>query len=62
VLDGFVGKELRHQIQLSVAEPQSIQDHGDGRRSHAYLLAIARVLGIQHRRQTDLLAHACHDA
>ncbi len=61
MLNWFVCKVLWDQIQLPVAEAQAIQNHRDRCRSHAYLLAIAWVLGIQPRRKANLLAHACHN-
>ncbi len=36
VLDGFVLKILRHQIELSIVEPQPIEDHRNGCRSYTH--------------------------
>jgi hypothetical protein len=59
---GMPGKELRHQIQLSEAPPQPMEHHGDRGRSHADLVAMARILGIQPGGESDFVADACHDA
>src|SRR5260370_14368963 len=62
VLNWFVSEVLWHQIQLPVAEAQSIQNHRYCCRSHAYLLTIPWVLVIQPRCKTDLLSHARHNS
>jgi hypothetical protein len=61
-LDRFVREILGHQIQSPVAESQAIQNHRDGRCSHTHLLPIARILGIQPCRKTNLLTYARYNA
>jgi hypothetical protein len=57
----LVGKELGHQIQLPVTEPQSVEHEGHRGRAHAHLLTLPRRLLVQPGRYSDLSAHFGHD-
>ena len=47
MFDGLVRKVLGHQVQLTIAETQPIEDHGRRCGSHTHLFTIGRVLLIQ---------------
>lgn len=61
VLDRLLGKELRHQIQLAVAETQAVEHEGHCGSAHAYVLAIPRFLLVQPSRYPDFPADLRHD-
>lgn len=62
MLDGLVSKELRHQVQLAIAEPQSIEHQGYGGRADAHLLPAAGILLVESGGHPDLATDLGDDA
>lgn len=54
-------RTLWHQIETTIAKPQSVEDHRDRRRAHTHPRVIARIESVQVRCETNFLAHASHD-
>ena len=61
-LDRLGGKELRHQIQPAITEPQPVEDHRHRCRADADPLVALLVLRVQPLPQPDLAADSRHDA
>jgi hypothetical protein len=60
LLNGLVGTILGHQIQLAIAQTQSIENHRHRRRTSAYDASLLSCLFIQPLRYPRFLAYPCY--
>src|SRR5690348_15245349 len=62
MLHRFVGEELRHEIEPTITEAESVEHQRDGRGPHAHLLSVGGVLLVEPfgdpNLATDLSNHA----
>src|SRR5260370_24751146 len=61
LLQGFVLKILRHQIQLPIAEPQPVQDHRYCGCSHAHTATLFSCWPIEPFCYPSFFADSCYD-